>query len=155
MQLSRLPDGSVRIESKPVWLTLGVSVNLNGVIIPGPGEYDVAGIQCQRHIVGAATSTLIRLEDLVISFVEGFDAGIAKSEGMSATHILVVSTDTGVTLEQLRSLIKELDPGYLVLTGNAHAELESGLGLTPATGTSLKVSLTSLPAEGCQLATLE
>ncbi len=154
MQITRTPDGSVRLESKPTWLTLGVSVTLHDQDLHGPGEYDITGIQCQQLYLGKGKISIIRLEDLIISYVEGYDTAIAKAEGVSNTHLLVVRTDALTSIDQLRALIKELDPGYVLLTGSNHKEFEEAAGLSLQTGSTLKVTNASLPQEGCLLATL-
>jgi len=120
--------------------------------VPGAGEYDVAGIQCESHVYPEGAAYFLRAEDLVIAYFTGPVKEATKVEGASNTAVLVLDVRSNETGDDYKTLIKAMEPSYVFVRGaGATPEFRASLGLAPFEGSTLKVTVTSLPLEGTQL----
>ncbi|MEI6477370.1 MAG: hypothetical protein WCO52_00015 [bacterium] len=152
MVISRQGDNGVSIKTKTETVTIGDGVQIGSFKIPGAGEYDVATIQCEAQNLAKATVYFIRSEELTVVFLSEVDTDVTKVDDASNTDILIVDLRSDTDVADLKSVLKVLEPGYLLLTGSkADASFLSTLGLPAYESSTLKVSRTSLPMEGTQL----
>lgn len=149
MQLSLPADGSIIAKSKSETVSFGNTVQINDYIVPGQGEYDVAGIQCEVHNLNAGLVYFVRFEDLQLTYLSQIDAGVSKLDDASNCNILAVEVRSDDSPENLRAIIKSLEPSYVVLRGaGATTEFRTLLNLPVQEITLLKVNRASLPLEG-------
>lgn len=149
MQLSITSTGSVQLKTRNETVSLGDAVLVNQYEIPGMGEYDVAGIQCEAYGLSTGIAYFIRLEDLLVAYLSEPNAEIEKLDDASGVNILVVDLRSDDTADKLKGIIKSLEPSYVVLRGAGATEaVRTGLGLPTEQITSFKASRTALPLEG-------
>jgi hypothetical protein len=154
MVISYTSGGDVSIKTKTETVTLGNAATIGSFVIPGPGEYDIAGIQCEARPLTDSYASFIRSEDLTVTFLPKVDTAITKLDDASATHILVVDVRSDDTAEALKPIVKSIEPSYVVLTGaGATSEFATALGFPKAEGDSLKLTRAGLPLEGTYVLT--
>lgn len=148
MQISFAADGSVAVKTKTETVSLNAEVKLGSFVVTGPGEYDVADIHCDSRMAGEALASFIRAEDLTVTYLSQLDTEVTKLADASATNILVADIRSDDKPDQLKSIVKALEPSYVVITGaGATKDFVAGLGLAPVEG-SLKLTRAGLPLEG-------
>ena len=149
MQLSITSTGSVQLKSRNETVSLGDTVSINLFEVPGTGEYDVAGIQCEAYNLSAGNAYFIRLEDLLIAYMGQIDADIEKLDDAANANVLVVDVRSDDTPDKLKPIIKAMEPSYVVLRGAGATEaFRAGLSLPLEQITSFKMTRTGLPLEG-------
>src|SRR5690242_945986 len=90
MVISYTNSGDVQIKTKTESATLGSTVTIGSFVVPGPGEYDIQGIQVEAKPLTSSFASFIRSEDLVVTYLAAIDNAINNLADASATHILVV-----------------------------------------------------------------
>jgi hypothetical protein len=154
MNISYTATGDVQLKTKTEPVILGSSVKIGNYTVPGPGEYDVASIQCEGQAVSGACVYFVRDEDLLITYSPTLDPSIAKLDAISETSVLVLDLPSDVTPDQVKSIVKSVEPAYLFLIGaGATQDFSNLLEIPQAEGSSLKVTRIGLPLEGTQLVT--
>lgn len=150
MQISHQSDGTVSIKTKTEPITLGSTVQLDGYTVPGPGEYDVASVQCEgRALPSGGIAYFIHAEDLNVTFLPTVNPEATKLDDSSTTEILVVDLRSDDTAASLKDVVKSLEPFYLILMGSgATAAFATELGLPLSDTPVLKITRTGLPLEG-------
>jgi hypothetical protein len=152
MVISYSSSGDVTVKTKTETVTLGSSVTIGSFVVPGPGEYDIAGIQCEAKALTESVAYFIRTEDLTITHLSLIEAEVGKLEDASATHILVADIRSDDKPDKLKPILKALEPSYVVIMGaGATKEFANGLGLLDAEGDTLKLTRAGLPLEGTYL----
>ena len=149
MVISYTSTGDVSVKTKTETILLNGGVTIGSFVVPGPGEYDIAGILCEAQALSESVVYFIRTEDLTITFLGLIEQDVIKLDDAAATHILVVDVRSDNKPESLKPVLKALEPSYVVLTGaGATAEFSAALNLQPAEGDSLKLTRAGLPLEG-------
>lgn len=149
MVISYNSSGDVSIKTKTETVTLGSSVTIGSFVIPGPGEYDVAGIQCEAQALTSGFASFIRTEDLTITYLGSLDPQAKKLDDVSSTHILVADIRSNDKPEDLKPIVKDVEPSYVVLCGaGATPAFTAGLGLPMVEEQTLKITRAGLPLEG-------
>ncbi len=152
MQISYTSTGNVQLKTKTVPVTLGGGVTIGDRVVSGPGEYDIANIQCEGKALPLATAYFIRDEDLWITYLTNLDAEVTKLDDASETAILVLDIKSDNTPASAKAIIKALEPAYVFLSGpGATAEFMAELGVPLGEAGSLKITRTGLPLEGTTL----
>jgi len=155
MQISYQSDGTVGIVSKGKSVHLGSVTKIEDYTIPGAGEYDVAAVQCEVHALPGGLAYFFHVEDITITFLTSLLPEVTSLDEASSTDILVVDLRSDATADQFKSILKRLEPSYVMLMGSgATPELAQALGLPPFEGSALKITRTSLPEEGTFLLNL-
>jgi hypothetical protein len=151
MLISLLSNDSVQVKTKTSSMAIGNGVTIGTYSIPGAGEYDIAGIQCEAVYADTALCYYMRAEDLQITFVDGPDLSMAKQDEASRTDILIIDLRSDTEVSTVKSLIKSVEPSYIALIGaGVTADFLSGLAL-PHQASPLKLTRSSLPIEGSYL----
>lgn len=154
MVISYTSGGDVSIKTKNETVTLGSQVTIGEFVIPGPGEYDIAGIQCESRALSDSFVTFVHAEDLTVTFLSNIDPGVTKLDDVSSTHVLVVDVRSDDKPESLKPIIKELETSYVILSGaGATPAFAAGLGLPTTEDGQLKITRAGLPLEGTYLIT--
>ncbi len=149
MIISYTATGDVQLKTKTEPVVLGSSIKVGSYTIPGPGEYDIASIQCEGQAVSGAFVYLVRDEDLLITLLTTLDPAAAKLDGISDTAVLVLDIRSDDTPEAAKSIIKAIEPAYVFLIGaGATPAFITQLGIPVAESASLKVTKIGLPLEG-------
>ena len=142
-------NDSVAIKTKTETVLIGPGVTVGSFALPGAGEYDIASIQVDGVVLSSSIAYFIRTEELTTLVLDQVDPAINAADELSNTDILIVDVRSDDTPESVKSMVKAIEPSYLVLTGaGATVGLITALGLPRVEGDSLKVSRTSLPLEG-------
>ena len=149
MTISYQANDTVTAVTKNRTVTLGKDVLLEKYVVPGAGEYDVAGIQCEAVQLPTATVYFIRAEDLKLTFMSHVDSEVIKLDDASATNILAVEVRSDDKPSDLKPILKALEPSYVFLIGaGATPEFNAELGLTAYESSTLKATHAGLPLEG-------
>jgi hypothetical protein len=152
MVISYTSSGEVSIKTKTETVVLNGGVTIGSFVVPGPGEYDIAGIQCEARALTQSAAYFLRTEDLTITFLGLIEQGVTELDDASATHVLVVDVRSDDKPETLKPIVKALEPSYVLLTGaGATPTFASALNLPAADGDSLKLTRAGLPLEGTYL----
>jgi hypothetical protein len=152
MVISFTSTGEVQLKAKNGTVVLGATPRIEAFELTGPGEYDIAGIQCDGHSAGSGVLYTFRTEDLVVSFVTQLDPAVAKLDDASDAHVLVFDLKSDDDPAALKNLVKSLEPSFVVLSGaGATAEAAAALGLPAIEESSLKLTRAGLPLEGTSL----
>jgi hypothetical protein len=141
---------TTELKTKSASVVLGHGVTINQKQILGPGEFDVAGVQCEGIALGSSVAFLLRAEDLVITYLSSFDTTIVSQDRVSETAILVLDLSSDPKTAAVKQVVTALEPSYVVLVGGNSAAVATELGLPKIDG-SLKVTRSSLPIEGVSL----
>lgn len=151
MVISYQSNGTVSIKAKNETIAIGEGITIGSYKIQSAGEYDVAGIQCDATHLETATAFLVRTEDLTVTFLNNVDTSITKLDEASNTDILIIDVRSDSKIEDVKTILKTVEPFYLLLIGSgASSGILQELGLPLIEG-QLKVTRTSLPLEGTQL----
>ncbi|MCC2631652.1 MAG: hypothetical protein K0S20_351 [Patescibacteria group bacterium] len=154
MVISYLSDDKVSIKTKTETVTVGNGVQIGQYKVSGAGEYDIAAIQCEAQYLETATAYFLRTEDLTITFLDQIDAQITKLDDASNTDILIVDVRSNEKPEDLKPVLKALEPAYLFLIGaGADSAFQEGVGLPLKESAPLKIVRTGLPMDGTRLIT--
>ena len=149
MVITYLSNDSVSVKTKTDTVLLGNGVTIGSYAVPGAGEYDVASIQCEGIYLDKATAYFIRTEDLTITYLTDTDKSVTKLDEASAADILVADLRSDAEVDDLKSIVKAVEPFYVLLVGaGATAEMSAALGLSLYESSSLKITRTGLPLEG-------
>lgn len=149
MQVSYTSSGSVNLITKTSPVLISPGVTLAKYSIPGAGEYDVDAIQCEAINLSDSIVYFITTEDLTVTYLAKVSQDIIKLDDASATNILIVDLRSDDKPEDLKPILKSLEPSYLLLIGpGATEEMQDALGLPKLGNTVLKVTRSSLPLEG-------
>ena len=152
MQITYTAQGYVQLKTKTVPVTLGGQVTIGEKVISGPGEYDIATIQCEGVALPLAIAYFVRDEDLLVTYLTHLDPDVTKLDGASDTAILVLDIASDDTAGSAKSIVKALEPAYVFLTGpGATSAFIEELGVPKGEDSSLKVTRTGLPLEGTTL----
>ncbi|HSI20181.1 MAG TPA: hypothetical protein VLA04_00510 [Verrucomicrobiae bacterium] len=152
MVISYTSSGDVSIKTKSETVTLGSSVTIGSFVVPGPGEYDIASIQCEAKALTNSFVSFIRTEDLTVTFLSELDGQVTKLDDASSTHILVADIRSDDKPDSLKPIIKGIEPSYVVICGSgATPEFAAALGIQPVEGGTLKLTRAGLPLEGTYL----
>lgn len=151
MLISYTSAGTVQLKTRTEPVVLSHEVTIGSRALTGPGEYDVANIQCEAHAIAEGLVYLIRDEDLLITYLTKLDQNVTKLDSISDTAILILDIRSDDTAAPAKAIIKAIEPAYVFLMGSVSPELVAELGLSAGEGTSLKVTRTSLPLEGTTL----
>ena len=149
MQIGYTASGDLQLKTKTETVTMGAGLRIGSKVIPGPGEYDVASIQCEGMAIDGTVAYFIRTEDLMITFLTGLDGLVTKLEDISDTAILVADVRSDDTPEAAKKIIKALEPYYVFLIGaGATPDFIAKLELPQSEDSTLKITRAGLPLEG-------
>lgn len=149
MTISYQANGEVLAASKSASIRFGKDILINDYVVPGAGEYDVAGVQCETHSVDHTLAYFLRMEDLVLTFMHNATPDVASLDDASSTNILILDIRSDTKNDDVKVILKRLEPSYLLLIGEgATPEFSKSLGLTAYEGNQLKITASSLPEEG-------
>jgi hypothetical protein len=149
MNLSYSSNDEIVINTKGRNIILGNQVRIGEFVVPGAGEYDIASIQCEVNELTHGQVYFIYAEDLVITYLDELNQEITKLDDAAGTVILILDLRSDDDLNQIKPILKTLEPSYLFLRGaGATEELKKALNLPVHPTSVLKVQKTSLPLEG-------
>jgi hypothetical protein len=152
MLITYTAAGTVQLKTKTVPVVVGNGVAFGEKVISGPGEYDVASIQCEAKALPLAVAYFIRDEDLLITYLTHLDPEVTKLDDISDTAILSLDISSEDTAGSAKSIVKALEPAYLFLMGpGATSSFIEELGVPKGESSSLKITRTGLPLEGTTL----
>ena len=149
MNISHNSRDGITISTKNRSIEIGANVMIGDYTVPGAGEYDIAGVQCEAQNLSTGTVYFIRAEDLTLTYLTQTDPEVTKLDDASATHILIMDVRSDEKAQDLKVILKSLEPSYLFLIGSSSTpELYEQLGLPRHEGSSLKITHSGLPLEG-------
>ena len=152
MVISYLSNDKVSIKTKTDTITIGNGVQIGQYSITDAGEYDVSAIQCESAYLAKATVYFLRTEDLTITFLSEIDTEVTKLDDASKSNILIIDLRSDANVDQLKLILKGLEPAYLLLIGaGSTPEFADSLGLPKYDSSTLKVTSSGLPLEGTYL----
>lgn len=149
MLISYTAANNIALKSKTTNASVGSKVIIGTYEVPGAGEYDVAGMQCEAKYLDRGLVYFFRTEDLVITYLTIADPSVTKVEDASDTQILIIDLRSDDTAAIVKAIVKSLEPAYLFLLGNGVTEkIIEELNLPCEKTGTLKVNGGSLPEEG-------
>ena len=149
MVISYTAEGNVAAKLKAATFSLGATVRVDEYELPGAGEYDVHSVHVEAANLDACTAYWLHAEDLHIAYVTQPDPSISKQDEAASTDILVAYLRSEDKAEDLKGILKSMEPGYLFLIGpGVTSDAATLLSLPTHEGASLKVQKSSLPLEG-------
>lgn len=149
MQVTQQTNGNVQISTKTSPISIGAEVKIGNYSVPGAGEYDVDTIQCEVSNLSNGLVYFIRSEELTVTYLSKLNPEITKLDDASSTNILIVDINSEDKPEQLKPILKALEPSYLLLTGaGATQEFLEELALPKYGNNVLKITRSGLPLEG-------
>jgi hypothetical protein len=149
VQLSFTSGDHVQLKVKNDTVNLGETVSIRDYVLPGAGEYDVAGVLCEAQVAGDSLAYFIRLDDLQTTYLPRLASEVTKLDDASNCNILVVDVRSDDKPESLKPILKALEPSYVALIGaGATPEFQKALNLTTQEGASHKLTRSGLPLEG-------
>jgi len=153
MQLSYTGTDNLSIKTKTSPITIGAGLKIGEYTVPGPGEYDIAEVQCEgKTLPSEGVAYFVRSEDLTIMYLPKLLPEASKLDDASTANILVLDIRSDDTSGAAKDLIKAIEPSYVFLLGaGATSEFNTELGIPVAEDSSLKISRTGLPLEGILL----
>lgn len=152
MQISYAANGSLVVKTKTESIVLGDGVRIGNHAITGPGEYDIATIQCDGKVLAGTFVFLLRSEELLITYATDLNKEISSLDTVSDTAILVLDVRSDADKTVAKSLIKAIEPAYVFLIGaGATQAFAAELGIPLLSETSFKITRTGLPLEGTSL----
>jgi hypothetical protein len=152
MQITYTATGAVQLKTKTVPVTINDHLSIGDKVISGPGEYDIASIQCEGKALPLATVYFIRDEDLLVTYLTHLDPEVTKLDDASDTAILALHINSEDTATAAKNIIKALEPAYLFLMGaGATSAFIEELGFPLGEAGSLKITRAGLPLEGTTL----
>ena len=152
MLISYTSNGSVQLKTRTQPIVIGAGVQIGDRAIPGPGEYDIANIQCEGVALSNSVTYFLRDEDLLITYLQNLDQDATKLDQISDTAVLILDVRSDDTAAVAKAIIKSIEPAYVFLIGaGAHVGFWAELGIPLAETSSLKVTRTGLPLEGTSL----
>jgi len=152
MVITHSGSDSVAIKTKTETVIVGPGLTIGQFSLPGAGEYDIASIQCEGLALTSSVAYLVRAEDLTLLVLDHLDETVTKIDDASKADILIADIRSDDTSDNLKDIVKALEPSFVVLHGaGATDSFVEALGLPKVEGDSLKVTRTGLPLEGTSL----
>jgi hypothetical protein len=152
MVITRLNPETVQVKTKTETVSLGAQIKIGSFNLPGAGEFDVAGILCQATNLPLGTVYVFHAEELAVSYLTQIDPAVTQVDDISSTDILAIDIRSNDKADDLKPILKALEPSYLILFGaGATPEFLSSLQLPVHTSDILKVTKNGLPDEGTLL----
>ena len=156
MNISYPAHDGVVIATKNRAISLGQEVRIGDYLIPGAGEFDIAGIQCEVHFATQGLVYFIRLEELQITFLSEINSQVISLADAASTNILVINLRSSDQPETLTPILKGLEPSFVFLFGpGATKEFIQSLSLPNHDSNVLKITRSGLPLEGTYLVSRE
>jgi hypothetical protein len=111
MNITWLGEDKFRIKTKKAVITTGEKVKVNDIELPGPGEYEVAGVECQGIFERVY---LFEAEDLRIVYLDKIKEELTEKEleKLGDVDILIIPVGGGEVLNQTqaKNMIFNLEP---------------------------------------------
>ena len=149
MVITHSGTDSISIKTKTETIVMGPGLSIGQFVIPGAGEFDIASIQCEGFPLTNSVAYLVRSEDLTLLLLENLDTAVTKLDDASKADILIVEVRSDDTVENLKQVVKALEPSFVVLSGaGVTTAFVESLGLPRVEGDSLKMTRAGLPLEG-------
>src|SRR5437870_3472109 len=117
MNVSYDSKGNLNLKTKTEPVVIGAGLQIGSRAIEGPGEYDIAAIQCEGHALHKGIAYFIRTEDLLVTYLTDVDDSAQKLDEVSDTDILVLDLRSDSAPEKVKSLIKAIEPAYVLAVG--------------------------------------
>ncbi len=115
MQITWRGKNSLEIKTKGAVIVTGDQTKVNDFILPGSGEYEIAGVE----VFGIGNNIyLFRAEDIGIAYLGGLNRGLTneETEVLSDTSIVIVPVGGNNTLDSKGALgvVKTLEPTVII-----------------------------------------
>lgn len=143
MEIKQDKNGSFSIKGKQV----GFSISSNGIqvdslIIPGPGEYEIGGMQVVGLGNNNKTNFKIKIDNIKVAIIYG-EINEKQEEAFSDIDVLIP-----LTAQNWSQLVIKLEPKIVVAGGaEERMALLKGLGKDASITTRLVIKKESLPTE--------
>lgn len=139
----------VTIKGKNETVTVDSTVKIGSFTVPSAGEFDISGVQCESLYLSQGMVHFFAMEDLQITYLTEINQEVTTLDDAPATDILILDIRSDNKPDQLKPILKALEPSYLLLVGaGATPEFVTELHLPVHPESSLKVTAGSLPDEG-------
>ncbi len=147
-------DNTLKIKTATSTVRLNDSVELGDFAIPGPGEYDVAGISAIVFPEKIKT-VVLGIEGLQILYLDRPYEIDKDEESFANIDVVAVRVTSVDELKKAEQVAKDLEPSGLCLFGPIDsAEFTKELNLNNEPVESWKVQPGSLPDEGTEIVVL-
>lgn len=148
MQILFFGEGKFQIKTKLATINTGEQIKINDFAIPGPGEYEVAGVEVE-NINGI---TFFKAEDLNIVYLDKRKKTLEEKEveGIDDVDILMVPIGGGEVFDPKEALtaIGEIEPRIVIPMYFIDArEFSKVEGVSFETMDQLKINKSSLTEE--------
>lgn len=115
MQITWKGDKSLEIKTKDASIVTGEKIKINDIVLPGPGEYEVAGIQ----VFGLAPEIFIfRVEDIPCVYFDGINRALTNEEvtQLNDAEIIFIPVGGGTVLDPKKAaeIVKVLEPKVVI-----------------------------------------
>lgn len=115
MQITWKGGKSLEIKAKDAMLTTGENVVINDIVLPGPGEYEVAGVQ----VFGIAPEIyFFRIDEIACAYFDGINRSLTDDEVSSLTDASVIFLPVGgkgvLDPKKATEIIKLLEPKIVI-----------------------------------------
>lgn len=115
MQITWKGGKSLEIKAKDATLTTGENVAINDVVLLGPGEYEVAGVQ----VFGIAPEIyFFRIDEIACAYFDGINRSLTDDEVSSLTDASIIFLPVGgkgvLDPKKATEIIKLLEPTVVI-----------------------------------------
>lgn len=152
MQITYLGDENFEIKTTAGLISLGFEPKIDGFALPGPGEYEKAGISVVGIPDGSNTIYIIRAEEIVFCYLGKLSRDLPEAEikEIGAVDILFLPLGKEGTLAAKKALLllSKIDPRLVIpMLYNDLSEFKTSEGISDGELSSLKIRQTDLPEE--------
>lgn len=115
MQITWKGGKSLEIKVKDATITTGDTVVINDIVLPGPGEYEVAGVQ----VFGIAPEIyFFRADEIACAYFDGINRSLTDEEVSSLTDASIIFIPVGgkgvLDPKKATEIIKLLEPTIVI-----------------------------------------
>jgi len=115
MQITWKGGKSLEIKAKDATILTGDDVRVNDIVLPGPGEYEVAGVQ----VFGIAPEIyFFRIDEIACAYFDGINRSLTDDEVSSLTDASVIFIPVGgkgvLDPKKATEIIKLLEPTVII-----------------------------------------
>ncbi len=152
MQVTRTGAWKLQCKTKSATVNVSDTIEINGIVIDGPGEYDVAGVSVQGMASTAQTIFVINIEDVCLCVVprEPLVLDGTMLEQIGSIDIAVVPVTASHPANETTTMVNLLEPQMVFLIGDGDVTtLIQGNSLD-----AIKVTKSSLPTDSREIIAL-
>ena len=113
MQITKLPN-QYQIKTKAAQISLDDKIQINDVVLDGPGEYEVADVQAQGEKVG---TFIFQSEDIKIGYLNHINKPLTDEEleKVDDVDVLLVPVGEGnLSFSEATKIVNQIEPKIVI-----------------------------------------